>query len=124
MNIVFSYGTLIDKFDKEKKIAILNSKLRLGYYGQYPALIKDSFLHKINGYIIELTDEELRKADYYEGYPELYNRVEENVMVDDKTVKAWVYILDEKDETKNKYSLTDFDKYYEDVLEKNYKENK
>ena len=100
MNIVFSYGTLIDKFKKETKRGLLYSSYRLGFYGVYPALIKDTVFDTTKGYIIELDDKEFAQADYYEGYPDLYNRIQHNIVLDDDVVvRAWVYVLNEKHET-------------------------
>ena len=93
MNLVFSYGTLVDKFPKEKIDATLTSDLRLGSYGQYPALIKDDKIHEIHGHLLELTDEEFKEADYYEGYPDLYDRVEKELSLGYEKVKAWVYFM-------------------------------
>lgn len=112
---MFSYGTLIDKFDVETKRCFLTSNYRLGTYGQYPALIKDKKLHQIEGHLINLSNKELSKADHYEGYPKLYNRIELEIILDNKPVIAWVYILNPEHETKKMtYSIDELYKFLED----------
>ena len=96
MNYVFSYGTLIEKFPQERVSAILTSNLELGSYGNYPALLVSKDISSINGFLLELTDEQFKKADSYEDYPQLYYRRKMNVVLDDNSeVRAWVYILNE-----------------------------
>jgi gamma-glutamylcyclotransferase (GGCT)/AIG2-like uncharacterized protein YtfP len=95
-NYIFSYGTLIDKFPVEKKRGFLINNYKLGSYGSYPALIKDKKIHKIKGFLLELSDNDFKNADSYEGYPFIYDRVELDITLDkDLKKKAWVYILKE-----------------------------
>lgn len=93
MNYVFSYGTLVNKFRKNLIPARLVACLEMSNYGMYNALVKCRDENTFVGSVLELTDEELEEADYYEGYPDLYTRKELNVILDDQTIKAWVYIL-------------------------------
>lgn len=96
MNLVFSYGTLIDKFPRYKKEkAVLIDYFALGTYGEFPALFLDDKEHSIKGYIIALNDKEFKEADIYEGYPHLYDRVQRKFIVNGEEVIAWVYIFNE-----------------------------
>jgi len=96
MNYVFSYGTLIEKFPQERISAVLTANLELGSYGNYPALLVSKVSKSINGFLIELTDEQFKESDRYEDYPQLYYRRKMNVVLDDGSeVRAWVYILNE-----------------------------
>ncbi len=94
---VFSYGTLAEKFPQATDDAFLEDYYRLGNYGQYPALIKDSLIHKTPGKILILTDDQFAEADRYEDYPLLYSRKKLSVDTDFGSVEAWVYILKEGD---------------------------
>jgi len=90
---VFSYGTLVDKFQQEHVPTTLTNNYRMGNYGQYPALINDIEEHVIPGSLLILNDREFEEADYYEGYPGLYDRKLMQVKADGELVEAWVYIL-------------------------------
>ncbi len=93
MNLVFSYGSLVDKFQLEGVPATLDNYYRLGSYGPYPALIADIQKQKTIGAIITLSDAQLLEADSYEGSPDLYYRKELTLITKTKTVTSWVYIL-------------------------------
>jgi len=99
MNVVFSYGTLTEKFPSAvSEKARLKCSCKLDSYGIYPALIetKDE-MNIIAGDIIYISDKELEQADYYEGHPKLYKRIKKDVVLDDgSSVLAWVYFLVKK----------------------------
>ncbi len=92
-NLVFSYGTLACKFQQEFVPAVLINNYRMSNYGQYPALVNDIEEHQIPGQLLSLTDLEFKEADYYEGYPDLYDRKKMQVNADCESIQAWVYIL-------------------------------
>lgn len=94
MHKVFSYGTLKDKFNVPASKATLEANLQMSNYGPYPMLIRssDPIPQKFEGYLLELSDSQFLETDRYEGYPELYNRKEMNVIANGQVVKAWVYI--------------------------------
>ncbi len=99
INLVFSYGTLIDMFPGERIEATLISNFRLGKFNQYPALIIDDKTTEIQGFLLKLTKKEFRKSDHYEGYPSLYDRIQKEVIVDGEKILAWVYYLNKQYET-------------------------
>lgn len=95
---LFSYGTLQKK---EVQLGIF-SRLLGGYddilqghrisnekvAGLYPTLeVAEDLQAKIHGKVYVLTDEELKKADYYEG--DAYKRIE---VILSSGRKAWVYL--------------------------------
>lgn len=93
MHYVFSYGTLSNKFKKPKVPATLNAFLKMDSYGMYPALKPSTIKEVFQGFILELNEDELEKADYYEGYPDLYDRELLEVLTDEGPLTAWVYFM-------------------------------
>jgi len=86
---VFSYGTLKDKYSHNPYYeAILVDYFELDNSGWYPVLKYSDKLSEIDGFLIEVTEEEFKEIDEYEGYPVLYNRVKRKI----NNIEAWVYV--------------------------------
>lgn len=88
---VFVYGTLTDDSVVQSVLGLSKPKSRatlVGYrkVGLNIILAPDYF---VNGYLLEVTEDELDKLDRYENYPHLYTRIEVNT----SSGKAWVYKL-------------------------------
>ena len=86
---VFSYGTLKHKYPGNYSVeAILEDYFIIDTTDWFPILRKSESLNSISGFLIEVTPEEFKEIDIYEGYPELYNRVKRTI----NGTEAWVYI--------------------------------
>ena len=92
-NLVFSYGTLIDKFpDRIVHRAELRGKYTIDDSGYFPCLYMFGNKTIIQGQLLELCDDELKEADYYEDQDGLYTRKLLTVHVNNEPKTAWVYI--------------------------------
>lgn len=90
--LVFSYGTLIDKFpDAVIDSGELCAKFELDDNGMFPVIKPSDITHTISGYIMRLTPLELKLADEYED--SLYKRTELTIALDSGyKVQAEVYV--------------------------------
>ncbi len=90
---VFSYGTLKDKYmNNYFTEAILEDYFELDSSGWYPVLRYSKTLNYIDGFLIEISEEELIEIDKYEDYPSLYDRVKRKI----NNIEAWVYVEPKK----------------------------
>jgi len=104
LNKVFVYGTLLDIDVLETVLTAPLSIHDLGTYALddyqavlalnevFPILISKPG-HKIYGQVIEVSNKDLLRLDYYEG--EGYNRVEAMVSSNDITINVFVYMPNE-----------------------------
>ena len=108
MHKLFVYGTLRTGKGKPAHIRGI-----LWDLGPFPAVTNiDEVENRIPGEIIDVTDEELKNFDIYEGVPNLYQRMQTETTMDDE---VWVYVwnksihpdihhpIDEWDYKKRKY---------------------
>ena len=124
MNRIFVYGTLksnkIQKelFGKELK----RYKAILEDYSLYEASDGWYFIRKkigsnIHGYIIELDNRCLQICDAFEDCPNMYQRKEVSVMLEDKIIDAYVYYrVDEIGDYKEISEFDSFSKFNEDIV--------
>lgn len=116
MNYLFVYGSLkSEKVQLElfgKKLSTTKAEL-LGY-ALYEAedgfyFIKEQKESKVQGYILEIDDYSLKICDAFEMCPDMYQRKEIEVVVEDKNRKVFVYI---RVDNVGKYKCVDnFDSY-------------
>ncbi len=97
MHKVFVYGTLKKGFKLHHHLEnakFLGEGFIWGYdlynVGWYPAAIKGT--GKIFGELYEMDDETLKLLDQVEDEGFLYKRIEDEVFLKDKKIKAFVYI--------------------------------
>ena len=92
LNQVFAYGTLTSRF-KDFDPAVFIGKYQVDHSDMYPRMVPDDEIQATRGHLIYLTDEEFEEADRYEGYPDLYTRVQKKVKLDDGLITtAWIYM--------------------------------
>lgn len=122
LNKVFVYGTLLDE---DILNIVLSNSHKPRYLGEfslkdyqavyaknqvYPILIKKPG-HNTFGQVIEVTNLDLLRLDFYEG--EGYNRVEMEVFSAGKIQKAFLYMPNEAlDYSLTKWSINDFIIYH------------
>ena len=94
MHYVFSYGILADRFNKQPQKATLSANFSMGNYGMYKALLPSTEKNSFDGYLLSLSEEELKQADFIEGYPDLYTRKKFEVISNGKSYMAWVYFVE------------------------------
>lgn len=99
-NFLFVYGTLKEGYsnnhilDDSKKIgeAITKNKYAMYSNGYFPYLVDNEENINIKGELYEINERTLQRCDRLEGYPRFYDRKLIDVLVKNKTYKAWCYI--------------------------------
>lgn len=93
-SLVFSYGTLKDKFIHNiVGEATLKGNYTLDDEGMFPELRRGNSYRVIYGYLLELDEEELKEADDYES--DLYKREILPISKDGEIIHAWVYLFNQ-----------------------------
>jgi gamma-glutamylcyclotransferase (GGCT)/AIG2-like uncharacterized protein YtfP len=90
---VFAYGSLMFAYTGEP--AKLVGSYHLNESTMFPVLeiLDDDISVIIEGTLIQVSPEELKKIDEYEDYPDTYNRIQLDVFLESgDQVKAWVYV--------------------------------
>jgi len=98
MNLVFSYGSLVDHFPKSviKEKALFTGEYELDKTNIFVSLIPGHTSKSFEGVVLELNDDELAKADAYEGVPDLFYREKVTVLTEDlDEIEVWIYLLKE-----------------------------
>lgn len=92
-NYVFTYGTLKDKYPNKEMIpAVIKGNYIIDRSWMYPVIRQHKDVNLIEGYIFQVNENELVEIDRYEGYPELYQRINIPILTEIKNINAWVYV--------------------------------
>jgi gamma-glutamylcyclotransferase (GGCT)/AIG2-like uncharacterized protein YtfP len=92
MNLIFSYGSLVDKFpDKVLGPAKLIDYVELNEDNIFPELVLSQEEHTVEGFLLELDDLELKEADEYEDEGRYYLRASRDVEYNDRVFQAGIY---------------------------------
>lgn len=98
MNLVFAYGSLIDRFpDAFKGNGLFVGEYVIDDTNIFVSLVPSDKSHSTEGVFLSLTDEEFNEADEYEDIPNTFHREKKTILTEDlDEIEAWVYFLTEK----------------------------
>lgn len=98
-HFVFVYGTLKQRKDAHGIRIIgpaVTNSVYLLFDGGYPLAVVDdaqsNMQGKIRGQLLEVSEEQLRHMDHYEGHPSFYERSETSVSCDGLDHEAFIYL--------------------------------
>lgn len=93
MNLVFSYGSLADRFPNSfQEKCLFIGDYEINTENIFVSLIPSEKSHITEGSLLYLTDEELKKADKYEDTPNTFYREKMTILTENlNEVQAWVY---------------------------------
>ena len=99
MNRIFVYGTLkSEKVQRELFGKVLKkAPARLENYALFEAedgwyFVREEKGKSVEGFIIEMDDDDLKICDAFEYYPEMYQKRPVEVVTGEKKVEAYIYV--------------------------------
>ncbi len=97
MNLVFAYGSLVDRFpDCFKGNGLFIGEYQLDETNIFVSLVPSEKSNSTEGILLSLTDEEFSEADNYEDIPNTFYREKKTILTEDlQEVEAWVYFSTE-----------------------------